>query len=573
MHIHKGGGSYMCREAKKKFIAPDSFSHHYTNCNVRTWDKYQDAKIQNYYLTNNVIDENINFVSNEWLPLLSPLHGPIVLMTILRNPIQQMISNLRMIKRFMWNLTIANMTDQEYLDNGNFNILPMARIAGVNKDAPEQEIYNQALRNIENFNFVAILEYPETAYAMGNFLNMSLELRCTNYSYDLEKNWQKYKYNVMFYDYVVQRAFRVLNKKAPTSIQSKLPSYIQAESGYKIKTINYTNPGFDNVNWLHIPKTGTTFINAVVSIACNYFDTNTTCINDYGKWPTEYCRFNNAYIVNNVGDWHVPLNQGIYSLGKNSFITMLRDPIAYKLSFFRDKIENEDKYGGGARMYEAYRRNITLAWERMGSVQVGFLIGKHPLSFIATEQDIQNAKHRLLNNFVFFGITNEWNNSMKLLEATFGVKLTSCSYKMFNAHDRAAKSDWNYSITIPDSFMTRRNDADTILYDYALNIFHARLNSYVPRQLPPPPSLSPYQPPPPSLSPYQPPPPPSPHSPPIQAISNTLPKHPPQRPPYESPFNPQTKLQGNYNSLFKYKFSVISNICFIFLLKITSQNL
>ena len=173
---------------------------------------------------------------------------------------------------------------------------------------------------------------------------------------------------------------------------------------------------------------------------------------------------------------------------------MLRNPIAYKLSFFRDKIENEDKYGGSVRMYGAYRTNISLAWERMSSIQVGFLIGQHPLSFIATEQDIQMAKNRLLDNFVFFGITDEWNNSMKLLEFTFGIRLNSCSYQTLNSHHRAAKSDWNYSTIIPDSFMVRRNDADTNLYDYALNIFHERLNSYDPP--PPPPSPPPQSPPP-----------------------------------------------------------------------------
>jgi len=243
---------------------------------------------------------------------------------------------------------------------------------------------------------------------------------------------------------------------------------------------------FKRFAWLHIPKTGTSFVNVLAAYACN-MQPNDGCLSGPGQWPDSQsgrCKkqFAQAPWLDLVHvDWHSPLNGGLYSQLRGSLVTMLRNPFKHKISYWKDKILNGQKYGLH-HTHENYEHNFTAAWEDMRGMQTGMLVGKWMMHQVF-QADLPMAKRRLREGFVFFGLTDRWDDSMCLFHALLGMgNCHHCEFVAFNtwAGKRAnniEKQQPQFSAEQQAYLDAYRDDLDEHLLQYAQEVFEELLTT------------------------------------------------------------------------------------------------
>jgi len=211
---------------------------------------------------------------------------------------------------------------------------------------------------------------------------------------------------------------------------------------------------------------------------------NDPCLAGPDQWPRSGCRRHfqeQPFLDGNHPDWHSPLNQGLYRRDRGALFTMLRRPHDLKVSFYTDKIVNEQKYGA-RHFYERYEHNMSLAWEAMTGMQTAMLVGRWPLDGTGkpSANDLEKAKRRLRDGFAFVGLTHRWAESMCLFHARMGLgQCHACEFAKYNTGTE--KMQRGEEKALPKlsekdkAFLsTYRDDIDEPLLEYAEALFEER---------------------------------------------------------------------------------------------------
>jgi len=121
-------------------------------------------------------------------------------------------------------------------------------------------------------------------------------------------------------------------------------------------------------------------------------------------------------------NWHAPVDRTVLSKYQGRLITMLRDPMAHKKSWYAHKIVNELVHPSGPGGSASHALSTLKEWlETHRGLQVGFLLGFDGFKDLSLNRGhLAEAKRRLRDNFAFVGLTDRWADSVCLLHASFG---------------------------------------------------------------------------------------------------------------------------------------------------------
>lgn len=230
--------------------------------------------------------------------------------------------------------------------------------------------------------------------------------------------------------------------------------------------------------WLHIPKTGTTFGNVLLHVFCpegavdNYVtEKNVTLSSECAR---KFRRDKSARLKWPIGD-HIPLyNRSCSEIQK--VFTFVRWPPGRVLSgyaYFQSK-KKMRPWNGGAFCTKGVLSQAHMALEGQTKMVVGrpFLGGKKRHHFAepcipVSSHELELAQDRL-TVMAFVGITDLWHASICLFAKTFSVDIPT---HLRNLHMRRTKTTMTPSVEC-DSL------ADHSLYNFALQLFLKRILSF-----------------------------------------------------------------------------------------------
>eukprot|EP00440_Ansanella_granifera_P076703 gb/GFBE01083230.1/.p1 GENE.gb/GFBE01083230.1/~~gb/GFBE01083230.1/.p1 ORF type:complete len:327 (+),score=61.16 gb/GFBE01083230.1/:1-981(+) len=261
---------------------------------------------------------------------------------------------------------------------------------------------------------------------------------------------------------------------------------LQAGSAYM--TSARTGEDVLPLKWMHIPKTGTSILNALAHLpgVCEGIPEDLTIDEDHFgphfevSFMSSVCR-QSCPGLDCHHDWRthhaIGLEYEEYYNGHG--VVMFRQPEQRAISFY-----NYVSIPGGTfynpsfqKMFPTVRsfaehaegcmaRQLT---ENSGQPCAGLVAAAGKV----TGHQLALAKKRLREGFVFVGITEQWDLSICLLHAQFGGE---CSAKEFeNIRPGAASSDDGYDTSVLDGFV---DEADGEIYQVALDIFSENLAKY-----------------------------------------------------------------------------------------------
>jgi len=204
---------------------------------------------------------------------------------------------------------------------------------------------------------------------------------------------------------------------------------------------------FDNVIRMHVPKTGTSFTLAIRKILHACYGLNHQ---DFPCWegknsanlPDDHCS-NHLYDCNG----HYGLNSEHMerfrnnSQGSTVMITMIRDPAHRLLSAYLDKRHRNGFKGNGKFRTSDYGNfNLKSIQEfatlhAMQGCQVKMLTGLRCAQEAPLDQRrLEKAKDNLLKEFDFFGITDQFDESVWLLHKHFGILPDTKEFQPYRYH-------------------------------------------------------------------------------------------------------------------------------------------
>ena len=245
--------------------------------------------------------------------------------------------------------------------------------------------------------------------------------------------------------------------------------------------VNSPRLGKDALIFVHIPKTaGSTFSSI---LACIYPERRYSIydfaqIPDFGHMPE-------------AERTEIDLLQGHFLYGIHQYIprysryiTFLRDPVERIVSLYYYLLRVPGNYLHDTLV----SNNISLA-DFVGSrltseiynFQVRLIAGADQPSVdsfpVLDESTLLQAKQRLASDFLAFGITEKFDESLVLLSRSLGWKLFSRNlfYRKQNVtHNRKRLADVSPEII---DMIHRNNQLDQQLYEYACNLFNTRMKS------------------------------------------------------------------------------------------------
>lgn len=221
------------------------------------------------------------------------------------------------------------------------------------------------------------------------------------------------------------------------------------------------------VEWLHIPKTGSSFGNALLRWACGHNITNV--VQPGGGFSiSPECQSvfrlrKEARKTWPIGD-HVPIPKNADAFYLHHMLTFIRSPSSRA---FSHKMYSQKKEEKGLSLCKF------LSKRNLFGFQTGWILGskgKGNLKLTLSEQVF--ACHRL-HFFAYVGITDFWDASMCLFHKEFGgVDLGADS-----ANVRVGKYNHNAVTSLPEQGC--RDEADEYLFQCALDLFLSRLSKTV----------------------------------------------------------------------------------------------
>jgi len=229
------------------------------------------------------------------------------------------------------------------------------------------------------------------------------------------------------------------------------------------------------LRWLHIPKTGTSFLNTLFHWACpgnfapedlgniDYDDLGQDLVSQDGsKCPPLQC----------IDAAHVPLGKGCMDVSPGlKFVSMFRQPEQHKISAFH---HDALYYNGPKRCKNNSVGNLSLPeyakWVSGCQVRMmtGYGFGPGPVN-------VTQAIHNLHTKFAFVGLVEEWKLSVCLFHQMLGG--APDPRELQNVRIGKFHDDYNtyYDTAALDGFT---DQADGALYDEVKKLFWHNIEKF-----------------------------------------------------------------------------------------------
>jgi len=188
--------------------------------------------------------------------------------------------------------------------------------------------------------------------------------------------------------------------------------------------------------WFHVPKTGTSFCNALyhTPTVCRSFPVENYIGDSYdaGSWDPTWrsmdtlCPggFSSTFREAVVGQ-HGGLDGSLWALNRGHLVTMLRQPEQRLISGYNYLDQMEWPFDTPAASLREYAEWMAGGTVRQLTRGGGHASGELPLP---TSEDVSIAIQRLREGFVFVGITEQWDLSICLFRAMFGGACVSSDF-------------------------------------------------------------------------------------------------------------------------------------------------
>eukprot|EP00435_Cladocopium_sp_Y103_P070600 s76_g35.t1 len=241
--------------------------------------------------------------------------------------------------------------------------------------------------------------------------------------------------------------------------------------------------------WLHIPKCGTSFYNALVHLpgSCPGWPENLS-MNDgwFGKcfeaaaraMCPVWCDQARVHCNRNPRNTHQFLDEEMYQTYKGKFVALFRQPEQRLLSAWYDHADifradpfitacDENRTPERLMFMEEFKR-VYSGWETKQ------LAGTN-VSLNATQADVSMALERLREGFAFVGLQEEWSLSICLLHAKFGGPCRKIEFLDTRPDNRITNVTSTYDTAILNGWV---DETDRPVYAEAVKMFKADLKKF-----------------------------------------------------------------------------------------------
>lgn len=240
------------------------------------------------------------------------------------------------------------------------------------------------------------------------------------------------------------------------------------------KTLRAAEP----LKFLHIPKCGTSFLNAIIhtpslcpDVDWRYEVNSDYLSNSFEKdfWHAcpQVCN-QSRFECNSASQTHEGIGSS-YSSYKGHLITMMRQPEQRILSAYHDA-----RFDHGASRFS----NVSAYALRVAGLVTCQLMGEKSVDPLPQcgelrKADALAAAQRLREGFVFVGIMEEWEMSMCLFHKIFGGHCWHSDFENSRPTDPDDMSPYNVS-----ELEGVRDELDGLVYEEAKRIFREQLVAY-----------------------------------------------------------------------------------------------
>lgn len=253
------------------------------------------------------------------------------------------------------------------------------------------------------------------------------------------------------------------------------------------------------VAWLHIPKAGTSFVNALfhTPAICPSMDSRRSVASAGSShrriWPeadwgsqNDTCPggFSETFSIAFSASWvHQGLSHDHWFANRGHLVTMMRQPEQRLLSEYHSKLSEDgpmDVYDPVKGKYWPYSTQ-TPGPEEFAEVMGGCSVKQLTMNDIApcyqmprpTLEDMHLATRRLEHGFVFVGISDQWDLSICLFRAMFGGDCVRSDFS--NTRPTFNSSATLYDISVLNGWTDK---IDGPVFDKASALFEDALRLY-----------------------------------------------------------------------------------------------
>jgi len=237
--------------------------------------------------------------------------------------------------------------------------------------------------------------------------------------------------------------------------------------------------------WLHIPKTGTSFVNTLASFACPALPDSCQVnppLHSFWETPERNCEPNKYcdphFKICTKKSVHEPLGKGCNDITDGQFVTLLRQPEQRIISGYHHGLHDfhgQTEYGSHVEnkpvSIDEYARGVAGCAVRM---MIGRTCGARNGNFgSVTTSHVERAIDNLENRFAFVGLSDEWELSVCLFHKMHGG---TCHPREFsNVRPGSHHSVQPYDATVLGNFT---DEMDGMLYAHAKKMFWDRVKKY-----------------------------------------------------------------------------------------------
>mmetsp|Transcript_38514 Transcript_38514/g.78865 ORF Transcript_38514/g.78865 Transcript_38514/m.78865 type:complete len:348 (+) Transcript_38514:71-1114(+) len=266
------------------------------------------------------------------------------------------------------------------------------------------------------------------------------------------------------------------------------------------------------LEWVHFPKTGSSFVNAIAHLAGTCPSLVKHAINEdtvgggacwLSRWFTERCPQEchaDHYICQRSSSPHLPITS--YSAQRGHLVGMFRNPDQRILSAYHDEANNFAAEDYGSFLIDTLHNEVTKnGGNCTGSLVSGLpkiplldfaktwkggvtyqltadnqsMSAVHPRRPQVTQRDATEAARRVHDGFAFVGITEEWNLSICLFHKMFGGACDAVEFEDTRPSYDGKSADQDYDTLQLQGW---HDDIDDVVYAAAVKVFRRNLVSF-----------------------------------------------------------------------------------------------
>ncbi|OLQ00578.1 hypothetical protein AK812_SmicGene16759 [Symbiodinium microadriaticum] len=292
------------------------------------------------------------------------------------------------------------------------------------------------------------------------------------------------------------------------TMQMQLLQHKLILEGVKERSLKEAQP----LEWVHFPKTGSSFVNTIAHLAGTCPSLGKHAINEdtvgggacwLSRWFEERCPQEchaDRYVCQQSSLPHVPI--AIYSARRGHLVGMFRNPDQRILSAYHDEANNfaAEDYGnflidtshheiqqnGGNCTGSVVRGlpkrpllDFARTWKGGVTYQLTAdnqtMTALHPRRPRVTRRDATEAARRVHDGFAFVGITEEWDLSICLFHKMFGGACNAFEFEDTRPSYDGKSADQDYDTAQLQGW---HDDIDEVVYAAALEVFRRNLASF-----------------------------------------------------------------------------------------------